>query len=93
MIDSPPQVAELAVDLHEHLIQMPTPLGEAAQTRNPVLSDLCREHRANPVPPKSDSLMADIDPALGQQILNVAQATAGTARTSLRPDGSLLASC
>jgi hypothetical protein len=52
---------------------MPTPLGEAAQTRNPVLSDLCREHRAKPVPPKSDSLMADIDPALGQQILNVAQ--------------------
>jgi hypothetical protein len=36
---------------------MPTPLGEAAQTRNPVLSDLCREHRAKPVPPKSDSLM------------------------------------
>jgi hypothetical protein len=46
VIDSPPQVAELAVDLHEHLIQMPTPLGEAAQTRNTVLSDLCREHRA-----------------------------------------------
>jgi hypothetical protein len=27
-------------------LQMPTPLGEAAQMRNPVLSDLCREHRA-----------------------------------------------
>jgi hypothetical protein len=51
---------------------MPTPLGEAAQTRNPVLSDLCREHRAKPVPPKSESLMADVDSALGQQILNVA---------------------
>jgi hypothetical protein len=52
---------------------MPTPLGEAAQTRNPVLSDLCREHRAKPVPPKSDGLMADVDPALGQEILDVAQ--------------------
>ena len=52
VIDRPPQEAELTVDLHEHLIQMPTPLGEAAQMRNPLLSDLCREHRAKPVPPK-----------------------------------------
>jgi hypothetical protein len=50
-----------------------TPLGEAAQTRAPVLSDLCREHRAKPVPPKSDGLMADVDPALGQEILDVSQ--------------------
>jgi hypothetical protein len=41
------------------------PLGEAAQMRNPLLSDLCREHWAKPVPPKSDGLMADVDPALG----------------------------
>jgi hypothetical protein len=93
VIDSSPEVAELAVDLHKDLIQMPPPLGKAAQMRNPLLSDLCREHRAKPVPPKSDSLMADVDPALGQQILNVAQPTVGTARTSSRLDGSLLASC
>jgi hypothetical protein len=48
MIDRPPEIAELAVDLHEHLIQVPTPLGEAAQMRNPVLSELCREQRAKP---------------------------------------------
>src|SRR5271170_3827769 len=73
VIDRSPEIAELAVDLHKDLIQMPPPLGEAAQMRNPLLSDLCREHRAKSVPPKSDSLMADVDPALGQQILNVAQ--------------------
>jgi hypothetical protein len=39
--------------------------------RNPLLSDLCREHRAKPVPPKSDGLMADVDSALGQEILDV----------------------
>jgi hypothetical protein len=38
-----------------------------AQKRNPVLSDLCRRHRAKPVPPEPDSLMADVDPALGQE--------------------------
>jgi len=37
------------------------------------LSDLGGEHRAKPVPPKSDGLMADVDPALGQEILDVAQ--------------------
>src|SRR5271166_1800751 len=73
VIDRPPEIAELAVDLHKDLIQMPTPLGEAAHVRYPPLSDLGGEHRAKPVPPKSDSLMADVDPPLGQQILDVAQ--------------------
>jgi hypothetical protein len=73
VIDSSPEIAELAVDLHEHLIQMPTPLGEAAQMRNSLLSDLCREHRAKPVPSKSAGLMADVDPELGQEILDVSQ--------------------
>src|SRR5271165_3655339 len=73
VIDSPPEIAELAVDLHKDLIQMPTPLDEAAHVRNPPLSDLRREHRAKPVPPKPDCLMADIDPPLGQEILDVAQ--------------------
>jgi hypothetical protein len=43
------------------------------QMRNPHLSDVCREHRAKPVPPKSDGLMADVDPALRQEILDVSQ--------------------
>ena len=49
VIDSPPQVAELAVDLHKH------------------------SSRAKPVRPKSDGLMADVDPALGQEIPDIAQ--------------------
>src|SRR5271166_4504400 len=73
VIDSPPEIAELAVDLHKDLIQMPTPLGEAAYVRYPFLSDLGSEHRAKSVPPKSDCLMADVDPPLGQEILDVAQ--------------------
>ncbi len=67
VIDRPPEIAELAVDLHKDLIQMPTPLGEAAHVRYSPLSDLGGEHRAKPVP-KSDSLMADVDPPLGQQM-------------------------
>src|SRR5271169_3712366 len=73
MIDGAPEIAELAVDLHEHLIQMPTPLGTAAHVRYPLLSDLGSKHRAKPVPPKPDRLVTDVDPALGQEILDVAQ--------------------
>ncbi len=73
MIDRPPQIAELAVDLHEHLIQVPAPLRIAAHVCDPLLSDLGGEHRPKPVPPEPDSLVADVDPALGQQILDVAQ--------------------
>ena len=57
----------------EHLIQMPTPLKIPAHVRYPLLSDLGGKHRAKPVPAKPDRLMADVDPALGQEILDVAQ--------------------
>jgi hypothetical protein len=50
MIDGAPEIAELAVDLHERLIQMPTPLRIAAHGRHPLLADLGGEHRAKPVP-------------------------------------------
>jgi len=72
MIDGAPEIAELAVDLHEDLVQMPPPLRIAAHVRDPPPSDLGGEHRAKPVPPKPNRLMADVDPALGQEILDVA---------------------
>lgn len=40
--------------------------------RDAPLADLGGEHRAKPVPPKPDGLVADVDPALGQEILDVA---------------------
>ena len=65
MIDGAPEIAELAVDLHERLIQMPPPLRIAAHVRNASLSDPRGEYRAKPVPPEPDGLVADVDPALG----------------------------
>jgi hypothetical protein len=40
---------------------------------NPLSSDLGGKHRSKPVPPEPDSLMADVDPALMQQILHIAE--------------------
>src|SRR5271165_5318829 len=73
MIDGAPEIAELAVDLHKDLVQVPTPLRIPAHVRHPLLSDLGSKHRAKPVPPKPDRLMADVDPALGQEVFDVAQ--------------------
>src|SRR5271170_7753989 len=55
VIDSSPEIAEVAVDLHADLIQVPPPLDESAHIRNPLFSKLGREHRAKPIPPKSDT--------------------------------------
>ena len=41
--------------------------------RDASLADLGGEHWAKPVPPERDSLVADVDPALGQQILDIAK--------------------
>jgi hypothetical protein len=46
---------------------------DAFPLRYPPFSDLSGKHRAESVPPKPDRLMADVDPALGQEILDVAQ--------------------
>jgi hypothetical protein len=51
MVDGAPQVAELAVDLYEGLVQMPPPLRIDAHVRDSSLADLGGEHRAKPVPP------------------------------------------
>jgi hypothetical protein len=45
----------------------------AAHLRYPRLPDLGSEHRTKSVPPKPNRLMAYVDPALGQKILDVAQ--------------------
>jgi hypothetical protein len=52
---------------------MPPPLRIAAHVRDASLANLGREHRAKPVPPKPDGLVADVDTPLSQQILDVTQ--------------------
>src|SRR5271169_2470488 len=56
MVDGAPKIAELAVDLHKHLIQMPAPLRIVAHVRDSSLADLGGEHWAKPVPPKANGL-------------------------------------
>ncbi len=42
MVDGAPEIAELAFDLHERLIQMPPPLRIAAHARNAIFGGTTR---------------------------------------------------
>ena len=71
MIDCPPQVVRLPVDLHEDFIEVPTLLRVAFRAIDPLPLYIRCEKRTEPVPPEPHSLMADIDPALEQQVFNI----------------------
>ncbi len=70
MVDSPLKVVSLAVDLHENLVEMPSP-STGSQPLNPALPDLRSIHRAETEPPKLNRFMADFDTSLVQQILHI----------------------
>jgi hypothetical protein len=72
-----PQVVHLAVDphedlAHEDLVEMPPP-ARIRSMLNATLPDLCGKARAKPIPPEPHRLVADIDPALEEQILDLPQ--------------------
>ena len=66
-----PEVHHLAIQLHEHLVQVPTPVPETPHPQHTLAADLTRKHRAEPVPPESHRLMAEVDPALEKKILHI----------------------
>ena len=72
MIDRAPYVMCLAVDADKHLIKMPAPVRIGA-LMNPALPDLRSKQRTKAVPSGPHRLMADIDTALGQEILDLSQ--------------------
>jgi len=63
----------LAIDFHEDLVEVPAPVRMHSHPIDPLAPDLGRKHRPEPVPPKTYRFMAEIDAALGQQVLDVAQ--------------------
>ena len=72
MVHGAPKVVPLKVDLHENLVEVPLPVARS-HPFDPAFSYLVGEHRAEPVPPKSNSFVADLDAPFMQKILNVSQ--------------------
>ena len=71
MIDGAPEVMPLGIDLHECVVDVPAPVREGLHPIDAPAPDLGREHRSKPVPPGPDRLVADVNPALPQQVLDV----------------------
>ena len=71
VIHGSPKVVRLAVNLYKNLIQMPLPVRVCAHLLNPFSADLGCKHLSKSVPPEPDRLMADLDAAFVQQVLNV----------------------
>ena len=72
MIHGAPEVMRLPVDPDEHFIQVPAPV-RIRPVMNAPFPDLRGEYRAEPVPPKTHRLVADVDATLEQQIFNLPQ--------------------
>jgi hypothetical protein len=53
---------------------MPTPVQSPLLLAYPLAPDISREKRSEAVPPQPYRLMADIDPAFKEEILDVPQA-------------------
>ena len=68
-----PEIVLYAVHLHEHLVQVPAPAANRAHPFLPFPTDPCREHRPEALPPEPHRLMADLDPALAEQVLHIPQ--------------------
>ena len=73
IIHGPPKIERLAVDLHEHLTQMPLPVCPRPHSVNPSAPNFSGKQWAKSVPPKPNRLMADVDAALVQKLLNIAK--------------------
>jgi hypothetical protein len=72
MIDSTPEIVGLAVNPHEHLVHVPAPTRKRV-VLNSTLANLGSKHWAEPVPPETNRLVADVYPTLEQQILDLPQ--------------------
>jgi hypothetical protein len=63
----------LAVDFDVDLVEMPLAAGLGAHVLDPLPADLAGEHRAESISPKTDRLVADVDAAHEQQVLDVSR--------------------
>ena len=73
LIDRSPEVHHLAVELDVHLVEVPAPMPEPAHSADPLPADVRGEQRTEAVPPMPHRLVADVDAAFEQQVLNITQ--------------------
>ena len=73
MIYGPPKIVSLAIDPHEHFVQVPLQLGISAALVDTLFTDLSGKYWTKSIPPEADRFMADIDAALVEKVLNISK--------------------
>jgi hypothetical protein len=73
MIHGPPKGMRLAADLHENLVQVPSPIRVRTHLLDTFTTNFCGEHWAKSIPPIPHRFVADVDAALVQQVLDIAE--------------------
>ena len=73
VVDSAPEVERLTFDLHEDLIEVPTPVVWTLMQSQLPLFELLRKQITKAVPPKPYCLVAHIDPTFMEQVLDLTQ--------------------
>jgi hypothetical protein len=64
---------KLAVDLHKNLVQVPAPVRVCTLLLDTFRADFSGKNRAKSISPAPQSFVADVDPALVQQVLDIAE--------------------
>jgi hypothetical protein len=62
-----------AIDLDEHVVQVPTPLWPRPKPIDTLLADLRGARWPEPLPPEPDGFMADVDATLVHHVLDIAE--------------------
>ncbi len=73
VVDRTPEVHHLIVEVHVHLIKMPTPIAEATHAINAPATDFACKHWPEAVPPTAHGLVSKVVTALEQQVFHVPQ--------------------
>ena len=89
MVDSAPKIVLDAIDLYKHLIQVPLPLRVLTHIGGSFRPDLTREDRTKVIDPSPDALMANIDTAFMQQVLNIAKRESGNRTYNITASGMI----
>jgi len=73
MINGSPKVIRCAINFHENLVEMPSPVRTRDWTGGSSFPDLCGKQKTEPVPPKADRFVTNIDATFMQKVLNITQ--------------------
>ncbi len=73
VIDGAPQVHHLAIHFDVHLVEVPFPMLKTPHPTNSLALNVCSKRRTETISPVPHGLVAEVNPALEEQVFDVPQ--------------------